>query len=152
LNKLCILKIVALWLKTTQGHDLSDPEKSLFRSQANKRIEVHVLLDVVGLSIKMKNPPPSPKRRAHLAYIERTVSGISARPRLSISIPLSMMLMLIFVIVPSFAQTTPVQGSFADLTLEIASPKQKFVQLEPIALILTPSATRCGSRLWRARL
>ena len=49
------------------------------------------------------------------------------------------MLMLIFVIVPSFAQTTPVQGSFADLTLEIASPKQKFVQLEPIALILTLS-------------
>ena len=57
----------------------------------------------------------------------------------SILFLLSMMPMLIFFIVPSFAQTTPVQGSFSDLTLEISSPKQKLVQFEPMALILTLS-------------
>src|SRR5206468_10459253 len=46
---------------------------------------------------------------------------------------------LIFFIVPSFAPTTPVQGSFSDWTLEISSPKQKLVQFEPMALILTLS-------------
>ncbi len=45
------------------------------------------------------------------------------------------MLVSIF-IVPSFAQTLPAPANFLDLTLEITSTKQEFVQLEPIPLIL----------------
>jgi hypothetical protein len=44
---------------------------------------------------------------------------------------------LTFLVLPSFSQTIPVQGSFSDLTLELTAPKQNLVQLEPLPLILT---------------
>jgi hypothetical protein len=44
---------------------------------------------------------------------------------------------LTFLVLPSFSQTIPVQGSFSDLTLELTAPKQNLVQLEPIPIILT---------------
>jgi hypothetical protein len=44
---------------------------------ANKRIDVHVLLHgALSFSTKKKKLPASiPKRRTHLAYLERTASG-----------------------------------------------------------------------------
>ena len=53
------------------------PKKSPYRSYANKRIDVHVLLDgaVEFFYKKKKSPDSIQKRLTHLAYIERTASG-----------------------------------------------------------------------------
>jgi hypothetical protein len=63
------------------------------------------------------------------------------RVRKNLSLLISLLFLitssLTFLVLPSFSQTIPVQGSFSDLTLELTVLKQNLVQLEPIPLILT---------------
>ena len=73
---------------TFEGTVLQIPKTSPFRSYANRRVQVHVLLDgavEIFYKTEKRSRPSTPKRRTQLAYIER-----SARRRVPYG-PISML-------------------------------------------------------------